>query len=227
MLNNHDTNIRFYGRRKGRALSAKKQRLVDNLLSELLIDEKKSLADNFCDKEYKEYHLEIGFGAGEHLASVALANPDIAHIGAEVFINGVAALIGRIEADNIKNIRLIHDDIRLYLADMPDNFFSHIYLLFPDPWPKRRHCHRRFISHENMQEVARILKKGGIFQVASDDMNYCRWALMHLLKNENFHWQVTKPRSCYQPFKDWHKTRYEEKALKLNKNCIYLEFLRI
>jgi hypothetical protein len=97
--------------------------------------------------------LEVGFGSGEHLVEQARRRPDIGFIGCEVFVNGVAALVGQVERLELANVRVFDDDARLLLTALPEASISRSFLLFPDPWPKDASCqaevHRSRQSRDN------------------------------------------------------------------------------
>ena len=235
----------FFGRRKGKRISDSREKLFDSLLPKLLITppgdgQTIDLADLYPFKA-KEYRLEIGFGGGEHLAAQSLKNKDIGFIGAEVFVNGVASLVAHLAgahdnsnmaekgclADNrVDNVRIFNDDVRLLFSALPQGQMSAVYVLFPDPWPKKRHAYRRFIGPENIPHLARLLKEGGFLQVASDDMNYIRWSLEHLCKSPYFIWTAQKADDWRKPPADWCQTRYEQKAIAAGRKPVYLRFQR-
>ncbi len=171
--------------------------------------------------------LEIGFGAGEHLAHQAAASPEIGFIGCEPFINGVAALLARVQADRLANIRVLDDDARLLFGRFPDAAFERVTILFPDPWPKARHHRRRFIQDESLDEIARILQDGGELRFASDHKDYARWTLLHGLRHPAFAWTARGPGDWRARPEDSRPTRYEEKALKRGETCVYLVFQRV
>lgn len=205
---------KFYGRRKGRPLRERHQRLIDNLLPKLAVDLSGDQVDmdGLFSHDPKEVWLEVGFGAGEHLAWQAGQNPDVGIIGCEPFINGVARLLAYVEDDGLDNVRLHADDARLLMDKLPDACLSKLFVLFADPWPKKRHNFRRFIGPDNMPRISRLLKDGGDFVVASDHADYVRWILNHVTGHGDFDWLDEGPG-------DWltrperPKTRYETKAL--------------
>jgi tRNA (guanine-N7-)-methyltransferase len=172
-----------------------------------------------------EVWLEIGFGAGEHLAADAHANPEIGLIGAEAYRDGIAALLGHIKRDGIGNIRVFPDDARLLLDKLAEGSLARVVLLFPDPWPKRRHHKRRFISAAMLDRLAFVLADKGELLFASDHDGYVRWTLEHVLAHPAFEWPVSGPQ-------DWRtrpypaSTRYESKALRQGRRCAYLRFIR-
>lgn len=187
---------KFFGRRKGRVIRKAKSTLLETFLPEIKITDQTKLDKNtLFGVPVEEICLEIGFGSGDHLAGQALNNPRRGYIGAEVFQNGVANLLTLItgikEGTNlpekitllpgrVDNIRVYDDDIRLLFARLPNAFLDRIYLLFPDPWPKKRHASRRFVNPENLKELARILKPGGILRIATDHKIYKAWTLRQM-----------------------------------------------
>jgi len=214
----------LYGRRRGHKLRAGHQQLVDVLLPHLRVDLTDPI-DSVSDDE-AELWLEIGFGGGEHLAAQAQARPDIALIGCEPFVNGVASLLAHIEDRGLKNIRIHDDDARQLVEVLPEASVSRAFLLFPDPWPKSRHARRRFVSQENLSALARVLKDGAEFRVATDHVGYCRWALSQLLKHPDFDWQAERSADWQQRPADWPATRYEQKAIDQGRKPAYFRFRR-
>ena len=176
--------------------------------------------------ERAEIWLEIGFGGGEHLAAQALAHPDIGFIGCEPFINGVATLLAAIEADGMENIRILHDDARPYLDTLPDHSIDRVFLLFSDPWPKKKHHRRRFVNQDNLARLARVMKPGADLRFATDDMDFARWTLERLPRHRDFIWIVDGPGDWRERPGDAVVTRYETKALSAGKSCVYLTFRR-
>lgn len=235
---------RFYGRRKGKKLKDSRVSLLENFLPKVKLrsftENEVVKAETLFDIPVKEAWLEIGFGGGEHIAEQSRRNPDVGFIGAEVFINGIASLMvhltgmelrGDVDPDNIPlkegrvdNVRVYNEDARDLFPHFADGSFNRIYVLFPDPWPKRKHRDRRFIGPKNLPILARMLKSGGELRVASDDMNYIRWSLEHLMKSELFEWTAKNADDWRNPPSDWVNTRYELKALGKGKKPVYLVF---
>jgi tRNA (guanine-N7-)-methyltransferase len=170
--------------------------------------------------------LEIGFGAGEHLIHQAEANPHIGFIGAEPYINGVARVLAEAEAKRLKNIRIHDDDARPLIGRLPAASIGRVFLLFSDPWPKRRHHKRRFVNPGTLDALARILKPGGEFRFASDDAGFVRWTLVATLAHAGFHWTAKGPADWRTRPADAIPTRYETKALANHRRCIFLRFER-
>ena len=219
---------RTYGRRRGHSLRPARQALVENLLPRLSIE---LPAAGGLDAERlkdgaSELWLEIGFGAGEHLAVLAARHPEIRFIGCEPYLNGVASLLRQIHDQGLENIRLIHGDARPLLAALPEACLSRVIFLFADPWPKTRHHKRRFICRENLDALARVLFGGGDFRFASDHGEYARWTLARVLRHGAFSWPARNVGDwCRRPA-DWPGTRYEAKALAAGRQPLYFRFLR-
>ena len=233
---------KFYGRRRGRKIRKAKSGLLDRFLPCLNISDKQTIAPNIFGTPVKEIWLEIGFGNGEHIAFQSRNHPDIGFIGAEVFQNGIANLLSLItgikeNADMPKEIKLLpnrsdnlriwSDDVRLLFSQIPDGLLSKVFLLFPDPWPKKRHASRRFVNPDNLKELARILKKGGILRIATDHPIYKTWTLRQMHADSNFRWTAKTGNDWRKPPSDWVETKYQRKAILEGRRPIFLDFERL
>lgn len=170
--------------------------------------------------------LEIGFGGGEHLAWQARENPDIGIIGCEVFENGVASLLRAVERDALENVRIAMADARLLLERLPAGSLARAFLLFPDPWPKRRHASRRFLQRETLYLLAQAMRDGAELRAASDDPKMQAWMLKQLLESPDFIWTARAAADAFGRPDDWPGTRYEAKAVAAGRRPIYLTFRR-
>ncbi len=222
--------LRSYGRRKGKPLSARKERLIVDLLPKLRLDLEvpppKRLQDLF-PIPVKEVWLEIGFGSGEHLLFQAEHHKDVGYIGCEPFINGVASLLGEIETRRLNTIKVHNGDAREVLAWLPEGAVSRLFILFPDPWPKKRQLKRRLISPETIAEFARVLAPGGELRFASDSGDYVVRALDSIGRSRKFIWLAERPSDWRVRPPDWPETRYERKALSEGRKPVYLRFKRL
>jgi tRNA (guanine-N7-)-methyltransferase len=220
----------FFGRRKGHKLRKQQAELYEELLPKLSIDiaqpSPRNVASLFPFKPEK-LQLEIGFGGGEHLLHEARVNPKTGFIGCEPFINGMAKMLAVISNENIPNIRLHAADALYLLEWLPENSLDRIDILYADPWPKKRHWKRRFISDENVARFARVLKPGGILRFASDIDTYVEWTLVRLLRNKDFLWLAEKADDWRLAWPAWPGTRYEQKAIREGRKPAYLEFRRL
>jgi len=212
--------FRFYGRRKGKTLRPHHAKLIAELLPQLEFDPAR------FDFAGEPVRLEIGFGGGEHLAHQAQLHPDIAFIGAEPFVNGIAKLLAFIEANGLRNISVHAGDVRELFDLLPAQSLERIYLLYPDPWPKARHHRRRLVSQENLGHFHRLLKPGGLFLFASDIEHYVQWTLFEMRKAQGFTWLAATAADWREPFPDWVETRYEAKAKREGRAPSYLTFRR-
>ena len=166
--------------------------------------------------------LEIGFGGGEHMVHMAVRHPEVGIIGAEPFINGVAMLLGKIRAAGVRNLAVHPGDARDLMEVLPAGSVAKAFLSYPDPWPKRRHHRRRFVTPDHLLPLARVLRLGAEFRVATDIPDYVRQALEEV------------PPAGFAlvgeggvPWEDWISTRYEQKALREGRVPHYLTFRRL
>jgi tRNA (guanine-N7-)-methyltransferase len=221
--------LRSYGRRKGKPLSARKERLLQDLLPRLRLDLKGAAPGHLRDLfpvPVGEVWLEIGFGSGEHLLWQAEHHKGVGFIGCETFINGLASLLGAIETRGLPNIRVHDGDAREALAWLPDRSIGRSFILFPDPWPKKRQLKRRLISAETVSEFARVLAPGGELRFASDSGDYAAHTLLLMGQSGAFTWLAERAADWGVRPSDWPETRYERKALSEGRSAYYLSFAR-
>ena len=219
---------RLFGRRKGKPLRPSRQKLMDELLPRLRIPrpgegEEIDPAALF-DFPPKAVWFEVGFGKGEHLAWQAEHNPETGFIGCEPFETGLAGLCAEIEDRDLHNVRVFEDDAALLLAALKPNSLERVFVLFPDPWPKKRHHKRRFISPSRLDLIARALRDGAELRLGTDHPGYAAWMLRHLLARDDFEWLAERPADWQVRPADWPPTRYEEKALQEGRKSVYLRF---
>lgn len=232
--------LRFFGRRKGKAIKQSKQQLIDDLLPRLqpILPEEGAQFDmtQFFGIQPQEIWLEVGFGGGEHVAELAKKYPNTGIIGAEPFINGVASLLAHLngshekatthtdlEDGRVDNVRIWPDDARDMFPFFPDKLFKRIFVLYPDPWPKARHAERRFINQANLIHLNRLLADDGQIFVATDVAPYAEWAVEQVALNGMLE-QVNTDTA--QPPVDWVPTRYEKKGIEAGRKPIYLVFAK-
>jgi tRNA (guanine-N7-)-methyltransferase len=220
----------FFGRRKGKALRVNQARLMGETLSALKLDLSKPAPDDLATlfpTPVERIRLESGFGGGEHLIHRALENPETGFIGVEPFVNSMAKLLARVEEQGIRNIRVFDDDATLVLDWLPPASVDQMDLLYPDPWPKKRHWKRRFVSDINVERFHRVIKPGGQFCFASDIDTYVNWTLEHFDRHPGFEWTARNARDWLTPFANWPGTRYEAKARREGRSSAYLTFSRL
>ncbi len=169
--------------------------------------------------------LEVGFGGGEHMVHQAARNPGVGIIGCEPFVKGVAMLLGKIRAAGVDNLAVHPGDVRDLFDVLPDGSIDKAFVLYPDPWPKKRHHRRRFVTPEFLDPLARVLKPGAEVRVATDITDYVRQTLEEMPK-AGFDWLAERPDDWRTPWDDWISTRYEQKALREGRAPHYLTFRR-
>lgn len=219
----------LYGRRKGKKLSPRRTGLMATLYPSLALDLSQpppSDLRTLFPVPVEAVRLEIGFGGGEHMLAQAAASPAIGFIGVEPFVNGMAKAVSAIAEGEMRNVRLHDGDAALLLDWLPAASLVRVDLLYPDPWPKKRHWKRRFVSDGNLDRIARALKPGGLFRVASDIESYIDWTLLHVLKRGDLAWTAARADDWRRPFPGWPGTRYEKKAVAAGRKPAYLAFLR-
>jgi len=225
-MNDPTTIRRLYGRSKGRPLRQGQAALIEELLPALSVDEEGRIDSRALFGDDRPLHFEIGFGAGEHLAYRADHLPDQGFIGAEPFLNGVAAALGHIRDRHLANVRLHHGDALQVLERLPDASLRFVYLLHPDPWPKARHAKRRMINPGPLGLIAAKLAPGGEFRLGTDDPVYCRWAMMVMGGRTDFEWLAETAGDFLVRPGGWPETRYEAKARREGREVWYFRYRR-
>ncbi|MES2058625.1 MAG: tRNA (guanine(46)-N(7))-methyltransferase TrmB [Pseudomonadota bacterium] len=217
---------RLYGRRQGHKLRQGQAALVEDTLAALSVPEAGPVDAPTLFGTDRPLAFEIGFGAGEHLAAQAEANPAMGFIGCEPFLNGVVGALGHIRDRALDNIRLHMGDALEVLERLPDASLDRLFLLHPDPWRKARHAKRRMVNHGPLDLIAAKLKPGAEFRLGTDDPTYCRWAMMVMNTRRDFAWQANHPRDFLERPADWPETRYERKARRQGHEVWYFRYLR-
>jgi tRNA (guanine-N7-)-methyltransferase len=225
-MNDPTTINRLYGRRTGHKLREGQATLVEELLPRISVPEG-SLTSQILFGDDRPLEVEIGFGAGEHLAGQAAMRPGTGFIGCEPFLNGVVGALGHVESGGLKNVRLHMGDALDVLARLPDASLERVYLLHPDPWPKARHAKRRFMNPGPLDRIAAKLKPGGEFRFGTDHPVYVRWAMMQMDRRRDFTWQIDSAADFQTRPDDWPETRYERKARRLGHEVWYFQFRRL
>ncbi|MDR1333170.1 MAG: tRNA (guanosine(46)-N7)-methyltransferase TrmB [Holosporales bacterium] len=203
-------------------LTSDQERLFKSLLPNVSLTSFSDLKDDL--QKYKAIFIEVGFGCGEHIAQLATLHKDSLFIGCEAFVNGVAALLVKIEKFNIENIRIFYGDARLLISEIPDGLLEGVFILFPDPWPKRRHIKRRILQSDTIAMIHSKLKDGGILRIATDHPEYQLW-IKRLITHDMANMFEVKSfdRSTRPDEQSWPTTRYECKATD---DILYVEASR-
>ncbi len=221
---------RLYGRTKGNTLRARQRLLLEATLPRLRFD-----AASACDpsgafaRRPEEVWLEVGFGGGEHARALAEAHPQAGLIACEVYENGICSLLsalvpegGEASAPLPPNLLVWPEDARILLRQLPPASLSRLFLMFPDPWPKARHAKRRFVHPDVLGLVARAMRPGGEWRIASDDPSYQDWTAAVLGAQSLF----TAAEPTAQRPSGWPPTRYEQKAIRAGRPPLYWSVIR-
>ncbi len=220
----------LYGRRAARPLRARRREAVERVLPGIQIELPRG--ENAVDPAVlfdgarSGIWLEVGFGAGEHLLEQARQHPEAGFVGCEPFLDGVAKLVQALDADGIGNVRIFMDDARLLLQRLPASCLAGVFVLFSDPWPKKRHHKRRFLDTPALDLLARAMAPGAELRIATDDRGYLIWILEHMHRAGEFEWLARRPEDWRRRPPDWSATRYERKAIAARRECIYLRYRR-
>jgi tRNA (guanine-N7-)-methyltransferase len=224
----------FYGRLKGKHMKDTQKGYVAEDLAALSLPNvtwednpertKMDMKAQFGDNPV---WLEVGFGGGEHMVHQAMLNPDVQFLGCEPYINGVGMLLGKIRKEGVKNIILHAGDARDVMDILPTGSIDRAFLLYPDPWPKKRHHRRRFVTPEHLDPLARCLKAGAIFRVATDIEDYVRQTMEQMMARDDFEWLAQGPDDWRIAWPDWYSTRYEQKALREGRTPHYMTFRKL
>ena len=185
-------------KRKGRI--TKRQELGLNELDRFSIN---TINDIKLEKEkFSQCHLEIGFGNAENLCSAAKLNPNHLFIGCEVYASGIGSLLATIKEDEINNIRVFNQDIRIMLDNKPEEIFDKVIIICPDPWPKDRHHKRRLINNEFLNMLYKTMTDGGILYISTDWENYAETIKDALERSDYFSNIKTEKRLTFSKFEN-------------------------
>jgi tRNA (guanine-N7-)-methyltransferase len=221
--------LRSFGRRRGRALSLRQASLWRDLLPRVAVPPQAAALANplgLFSRDVREVWLEIGFGGGEHLLWQAERHPEAGILGCEPFQDGVVKVLAALAERDGGNIRVHADDARLLMKQLPAACVARAFILFPDPWPKRRHWKRRLVSEATLGELARIMRPAAELRIATDIAAYAEWILLAVRRQGSFHWTAEMAADWRQRGNDWPATRYEAKALRAGQPCSYFRFRR-
>ncbi len=207
-------NIRSFIRRQGRLTQAQ-QYALDNHWQDYGLDP--TLAYKFADMfgRVAPLCIEIGFGNGEGLASIAAANPDKDYIGIEVHRPGVGHLMMLLHQQGLTNVRIYcHDAIEILEQKIADDSLAAVHLFFPDPWPKKKHHKRRIVQPSFCRLLVNKLRVGGYFHAATDWQNYAEVMLAVLSAETALSNDSPEKNYCQRPA---HRplTKFEQRGLKL------------
>ncbi|MBE6447229.1 MAG: tRNA (guanosine(46)-N7)-methyltransferase TrmB [Alphaproteobacteria bacterium] len=216
--------IQSFGRKRARGLSTTQKNNLDSLAEKFGI----SLADtnldphSIFDNRFSSIFVEIGFGGGEHLIQNSILHQNIGFIGCEPFENGVANTYKNISNNNLLNVRIFKGDARLLLNQFKNDTIKRFYVLFPDPWPKKKHHKRRLLSVDFLKLLQKKATSDGELVIATDSEDYML-NILENLKIAKICDDITDLSQLSNKPKWFLETRYEQKALQQGKQCYYIK----
>lgn len=220
----------LYGRRFGRPMRQNRKQALENFLPGIAIDLSTSGQldpQGLFGGGISEVWLEIGAGNGDHAVWQAAQNPFAGIIAVEPFMNGVANLVAEVHRQGLKNVRILADDARLLLERLKPGSVNRTFILFPDPWPKRRHWRRRIICQDVLDQLAAAMPEGAELRIGTDHPDYLVWMLRVLRSHPRFRWQAESADDWRKRPEDWPETRFEEKGWAAGRASTYLSLQRI
>jgi len=227
--------LRSFGRKRGRSLSPRQAQLLAEVLPRVAVDltapaKFSAPSGRLPEGESEganEVWLEIGFGGAEHLIWQASQNPHVTLIGCEPFIDGVVKALSGIDEGKLTNVRIHADDARPLLRWLQPRTLDRAFILFPDPWPKKKHVKRRLVGKPLLDLLARALKPGAQLRIGTDIGDYARTLLLAFEQTPSFKWTATAPGDWRQRPADWPPTRYEAKAIREGRARYFFTFERV
>ena len=235
MMKENSSSGRVFGRQKGKKLSKRQSGNFERYLPIFSIFPTKkdgsydftseSLHKIFRTKSHVE--LELGFGMGDFLVEKAKSQPEVGFLGCEVYENGVSSLISKILENKISNLLIFHGNCTDLLENLRGANLHAVYLLFPDPWPKTKHRKRRFLCNENIEKIASVLSKRGIFFMGTDVEDYAEQILDNMDKSKNFRLRTELVCKLKFPMGVNFMTKYEKKAVLEGRRTHFMAFERL
>jgi len=208
-----------------RRLTKKQKELFNSHSEEMELDSFKKISWKKAP-DHKNI-LEIGFGSGEIILKNAKQFSDNLYIGVEYYKKGIVQLLNNVESENLENVRLYYGNATLFIKNIDSNFFDEIWLMYPDPWPKKKHRKRRFIQKSSIIELSRILKFRGRFLFFTDNSSYAVWGLKHILANGAFKWLAKEPNDWKITDSKYSGSKYQKKSEILGVRTYYFIFEKV
>ena len=201
-----------YGRKRGKKnkylISRYRKHVNKYLLEEIPIN--------------KEIIVEIGSGNGENIINLSKLNPNKLIIACEVYVDGNASLVSKLREKKIINVKIFEKSCFFLLEKLKKNSIQEFWILYPDPWPKKKHYKRRLIGNKFIEFLYYGLKNEGKIYLATDDNHYFMDILLKFCNFRLFRWENDRPNFWSRPFKKMARTSF---FIKANKNSNKSNFL--
>ena len=215
----HAKNI--YTNFRGRITPAQKS-AIERYGNQYFITDLRNLDSLVRTTSSQELKIEIGFGMGVELVRWAIESPDASILGIELYKPGIGSLFSKLVSEGIENVRVIEAPAQIVIGELPNNSVDEIRILFPDPWPKKRHHKRRLIQKDFICQVERVLVKGGRLQIATDWKPYADWVLFCVEENTNFA-KLVEEAALAQGERDL-PTKFEKRGMNLKHKVIDITY---
>lgn len=217
---------RSFGRTSSR-MSVAAQEKLDARLAEFSLEYTDGVVD-VCNAtpEGGKLIVELGIGNGKSLYNRAGNEPENGFIGVEVYKNGLRSLVIDMEKEPHENLKISNDDARNVLEALPENSVDELVVLYPDPWPKKKHNKKRIIQKEFLELADRVVKEDGILFIATDIPDYAFWIIREITQQGSFYPTAIDPIEWTKAPNWWLSTKYEQKALKLGRRPWYFTLHR-
>lgn len=219
---------RSFARRIGKSLNVSKKHMVEHELPKRVL-KLSNVTDQIKKHSNQPIIMEIGYGMGEHFFNQIINHQDKFFIGAEVYMNGVAQLLEKIcdyEAEHnieLNNFILWPDDVDILLEQIPNESLDQLYILFPDPWPKRKHHKKRLIGEDRLPIIKSKLKHQGTLAFASDIDHYFD-AVIDLIENDQALNFINK--DFNKPHDGYVNTKYHKKAIREGRTPRFMQITK-
>nr|CRH07054.1 tRNA (guanine-N(7)-)-methyltransferase [Candidatus Magnetococcus massalia] len=221
--------FKTHGRKKGKVSPQRIER-IEQALAEITLPhctDHAALYDAFGRKEQTgRLVLEVGFGNGEVLATLAQRHPEACFIGIDVFLEGFGTLIHRLDQVGADNVRLVRENaFQVLLERIPPQSLDWVIVNFPDPWRKKRHFKRRIVQTAFLDALAPAMKPGGDLTLATDWENYAEWMVEHIEPHPAFDNQASP--GPFGPQPDWWiETNFQRKGVAKERIIYHLHYQR-
>ena len=226
MTQPHHRKVRSFVQRAGRTTTAQKRALRDLLPRFGIPFRERALDLGLLFGRRATIVLDIGFGDGSALLTLAANHPDRDYLGVEVHEPGIGHLLLQLERAGLDNVRIIaHDAVGVIGYMLPPGQVDAVNLFFPDPWPKKRHHKRRIVQPGFVKDVARVLKPRGTFHIATDWANYAEHVAAVMADCEQFE-ALTPGQASSEPLFDRPTTKFERRGIALGHTVTDLHFRR-
>ena len=210
----------IYGRKKGR-------KKIHSVNKDFFVNYKINLETDI--KKNKKNIIDVGSGRGENTLFLAKKNPDALIIAIEIFWDGNINLCKQLSKLKLYNVKIFSSNVLKIFNNLnKDGYFNEIWILFPDPWSKKKHYKRRLINDNFFTKVYPYLKKGGKIFIATDSSSYLKSIMNSIYKVKSlYNWLNNKPQNWIYEMLDLPHTKFFKKAQNSYRSSFFIELIKI